>query len=285
MSHPLRAPFPGLLLSLACLMPLAASAQTLVYGTDFEAPRYTLGPAGDAYGLPNSGQDGWRTSPRAPYSVDPSPWVLISDARAYSGSQALQLVMDPSFYNGVNGYGAYALRDFSATPIVLNSLTDAFSITMKVYLDQAPTSDLGWTLSMNTGGIYALGMTLQSDNRVAYGHSLMNQGQTFTPGFDLHNRWLTLRLERDAIDYTSLRLSLSAGGQSWSQQVTSPGGSMPYVSFGGVIPTFPVSPYGVATIDDVRIGYNLPAVPEPATWSLWLAAAGIALARLRPRRA
>jgi hypothetical protein len=263
-------------------VPLPVLAQTVVYSTGFESPTFAVGPIGDAYGLPDSGQDGWRASPRAPYSAAPSPWALVSTQRAASGAQSLQLSMQADYFNGVNAYGVTAGKDFSATPIVLNSATDAFSVSMRVYLEQSPTSDLGWTLSMSTGGCCGLGVTLlPGGQQVRYGHNLMNQSVTFTPGFNLLNTWFTLRLERDPGDVSALRLGLDNGSQSWQQQLTSPGGAMPFVSFSGVMPTFPVAPLGTAYIDDVVIGYNLAAVPEPAGWALMLAGLGCVAARRR----
>jgi hypothetical protein len=261
---------------------LPTLAQTVVYSTGFEAPTFTLGPIGDSYGLPQSGQDGWQASPRAPYSAAPSPWALVSTQRAASGTQSLQLSMQSDYFNGVNAYGVSASKSFSATPIVLNSPTDAFSVSMRLYLDQTPTSDLGWVLSMSTGGCCALGVTLlPGGQQVRYGHNLMNQSVTFTPGFNLLNTWLTLRIERDAADHTALRLSIGNGSTTWQQLLTSPGGAMPYVGFSGVMPTFPVAPLGTAYIDDFVVGYNLAAVPEPAGWALMLAGVSALLARRR----
>jgi MYXO-CTERM domain-containing protein len=257
-------------------LPLLAGAQTVVYASGFEPPGFNVGPVGDAYLQPDSGQDGWQASPREPYASAPSPWVAISPQRAYGGTQSLQLRMDTSFYNGVNGYGASAWRNFSSTPLALNSTTDAFSVSMRLYLDQASSSDLGWSMSLYTS-VTGVGVRLTPDNKLVYGHNLMNQAVSFAPGFDLHNTWLQLTLETDPTDWTTLRLSVSNGAQSWQQQVSSPGGAMNYFAFGGAIPTFPVAAFGTAYVDDLRIGYNLAAVPEPGSGALWLAGLGTVL--------
>jgi hypothetical protein len=263
-------------------LPLAALSQTVVYSTGFEAPTFTVGPIGDAYLLPNSGQDGWRASPRAPYATAPSPWALVSTQRPASGTQSLQLSMQSDFYNGVNGYGVSVSKDFSATPIALNPLTDAFSVSMRLYLDQSPTSERGWGLSLTTANCCGLGVTLlPATQQVVYGHNLMNQSVSYSPGFSLVNTWLTRRIERDATDYSALRLSIGNGSTTWQQLLSSPGGAMPYVAFGGIIPTFPVAAFGTAYIDDLTIGYNLAAVPEPASWALMLVGVSALLARRR----
>jgi hypothetical protein len=273
-----------------CLAAGAAHSQTVVYSSTFEAPLYSLGPIGDSHGAPLSGQDRWLASPREPYSAAPSPWVVVNDQRATSGTQSMSLRMDPSFFNGVNARGAEAARDFSNSPIVLNSPVDAFSVSMRLYLQQTAASDLGWALSLYTGGCCGLSVSfLPGGDKVGYGHNLMNQGQTFTPGFGLLNTWLTVRLERDPLDHTALLLSLGDGSQTWTQQLTSPGGAMPYFAISGLMPTFPVAPYGTAFVDDLVIGYNLAAaVPEPTPAILWLAgAAGLAgwMRRRLPGRA
>ncbi len=262
--------------------PVAGLAQTVLFESDFEAPIYGLGPVGETLGAPNSGQDGWRAQPREPYSAAPSPWVTVSDARATSGNQSLRLAMDNSYFNGVNAYGVNAVRDFSSQPIALNSQTNAFSVSMNLYLDELPTSDLSWTLSMLTGSIGALGVTLLPGNQVSYGHHLMSQPAVFAPGFDLFNTWLQVTLERHPVDYTTLRLSIGNGSQLWQQQVQSPGGAMPFVAFGGNMPTFPTaSSRGIAYIDDFRIGYNLNPIPEPGTGVLAMFGLGILAASNR----
>lgn len=280
-------PARALLFVLGALFAIAAApgvvlAQTLVYGSDFEAPLYGLGPVGDTLGAPTSGQDGWLAQPRAPFSSAPSPWVTVSDVRATSGSQSLRLAMDDSYFNGVNGNGVNAVRDFSSQPIGLNSPTSAFSVSMNLYLDELPTSDLSWSLSMLTGGCCALGMTILPGNQVRYGHNLMNQSVLYAPGFNLFNTWLQVRIERDPGDYTALRLSIGNGSQVWQQQVSSPGGAMPYVAFGGNMPTFPTaSTRGVAYIDDLRIGYDLNPIPEPSTAVLAMMGLGVLAASRR----
>jgi hypothetical protein len=255
-------------LTCALTLPLGALAQTVVYATGFESPTFTMGTIGDSYGLPSSGQDGWRAAPQQAYGAGPSLQALVSGQRVASGSQALQITAN------INTGNVGVWREYTANPIVLNSPTDPFSVSMRLYLDQAPASDLTWGISLSTGGCCGLGMTVTGDNRVLYGHNLANQSSTFTPGFDLHNTWLTATIERDPLDYTLLRLSLSTGSQSWSQRVSSPGGAMPIVSFGAGVPTFPTAATaGVAYVDDLRIGYSLAPVPEPAVWALWLGGA------------
>lgn len=256
----------------------------MLYSTDFEAPVFTVGSLGDTYGLPGSGQDGWRASPREPYAAEPNPWVSVSTQRAASGEQAVQLRMDNSCFNGVNAYGAVASRDYASNPIVLNSVTERFSASMAVYLDQGAGIDLPWALYMlNARG--GLSVTLQPNGQVQYAQSASNFSTTFTPGFSLFNQWLTLSIERDPQDVSALRLGLSNGSQSWQQVVTSPGGAMTQFGFTGVMPTFPTAmTRGSAFIDDVRIGFNLAApVPEAGTWALWLGGVGLlTLARRRP---
>lgn len=249
-------------------LPLPALAQTVIYSTGFEAPTFATGPIGETLGLANSGQDGWRATPRAPYSGAPSPWALVSTQRAASGTQSLKLSMEPDYFGGA----VSAYKTFYPAGIALNSPTDAFSVSMRLYLQQSTTSDLGWTVNMSTFGCCGLGLALlPGGQQVRYGHTRMNQSVVFTPGFNLLNTWLTVRIERDPVDYTALRLSIDNGSASWQQQVTSPGGAMPYVAISGNMPTFPVAPYGTAYVDDLVIGYNLAAVPEPESLSLMLA--------------
>lgn len=274
------------LLSIACLslvLPLAGQAQTIQFQADFESPLYTLGPVGDTYLLPTSGQQGWLAAPRAPYATAPSPWVNVSNLRAAGGTQSLQLLMDNSYFNGINGYGASAWRDFGLQPLALNSPTDALSVSMSLYLEQSASSDLPWQLTLSTFNCCGLNVTILPNDQVGYAHNLMNTGITFTPGFSLHNTWIRLTLERDPIDYTLLRLTLNNGSQQWQQQLSSPGSSMPYVVFGGAMPNIPTAlTRGTAYVDDVLIGYNLPMVPEPASAGLMLA--GIAALVARQRR-
>lgn len=265
--------------------PLVSLAQTVLFESDFEAPIYGLGPVGDTLGAPNSGQDGWRALPRAPFSAAPSPWATIDDVRATSGTQSLRLVMDDSFFNGVNAQGVNVGRDFSSQPIALNAPTDPFSVSMNLYLEAAPTTDLSWSLSMLSGGCCGLGMEFLPGNQVRYGHNLMSQSALFTPGFSLFNTWLRVVIERDPTDYTALRLSIAQGNQLWQQQVTSPGASMAFVSFGAVMPTFPTTfSRGTAYVDDVRIGYNLNPIPEPGTAVLAMMGLGILAASRRGPR-
>lgn len=268
------------LLATLAAAPAPALSQSLVYGTDFEPPTFAAGPLGDTFGLPNSGQDGWRALPREPYATAPSPWVTITTQRAFSGSQSLQLRMDASFYNGVNGLGASAWRDYAASPLVLNSPDRVFSVSMRLYLDQAPSSDLGWGLSF-VNAIGGAGVRITPDDKLVYAHNQMNQPAVFTPGFGLHNTWLQLTLERDPLDWTLLRLSVSDGSRTWQQQVGGPPASMTTMAIGGVIPSFPVAAYGTAYVDDFRMGYDLAPVPEPASWALWLAGIGVLVARRR----
>lgn len=269
--------------SMLVSMPLISFAQTVLFESDFEAPLYGLGPVGDTFGAPSSGQDGWRALPRAPFSAAPSPWATVNDVRATSGSQSLRLVMDDGFFNGVNAQGVNVVRDFSSQPIALNSQTDPFSVSMNLYLDAAPTTDLSWSLSMLSGGCCGLDMAILPGNQVRYGHNLMSQSVLFSPGFSLFNTWLQVVIERDPTDYTALRLSIGNGSQLWQQQVTSPGTSMAFVSFGANMPTFPTAfSRGTAYLDDVRIGYSLNPVPEPGTAVLAMLGLGI-LAASRPR--
>jgi hypothetical protein len=261
----------GVLLSLA--LASNAQAQTILYGTNFESPTFSVGALGDAYAQPASGQDGWQTTPRAAYTTAPSPWVLVTTQRAWSGTQSVQLAQD------AQTFGTVSMGRLVGNPgVALNSPTDPFRLSMMLYLDQEASSDLPWALTLTTGSCCGLTMTLRPDNQVGYAQSAANFGQTFSPGFSLKKTWLSVAIERDPLDYTSLRLSIGNGSQSWQQSVTSPGGTMPYVSFGAVMPTFPTSPYGTAYVDDFQMGYNIAAVPEPGSWALLLIG-GLAMGR------
>ncbi len=258
-----------------------AQAQTMVYGTNFESPSFSVGVLGDAYQQPASGQDGWQTTPREPSASAPSPYVLVSTQKAWSGSQSVQLVQ--SAQTAVIGGTAAMYRTLGNPGVTLNSQTDPFRLSMMLYLDQEASSDLPWALSLTTGGCCGLGMWLLPDNRVMYGHNLMNTAAFYTPGFSLKKTWLSVAIERDPVEWTALRLSIGNGSQTWQQMVSSPGGAMPIVSFGAVMPNFPVAAYGTAYVDDFQIGYNLSAVPEPGSWALLLVG-GIALAGWPRRR-
>lgn len=264
---------PASRLALAALLAagLAApvAAQTLVYGTDFEAPTIQLGALGQSFGQ-NNGQDGWTALPIRAFTTPPSEWVTVTTQRAASGTQSVQLRMDNSFFDGINGNGVIMGRSFAAPNLTLGN---GFSVELSVYLDQAPTSDLPWTMGLTNGVNAGLGIALLPDDRVRYGHNLMSTSVFFTPGFDLHNGWLHLLLqEGPPASGGGLLLSLSNGQQTWEQVVTSPGGSLPRFFFNGEMPTFPsTNTRGVAYVDDVRIGYNLAPIPEPGTSALTLA--------------
>jgi hypothetical protein len=259
-------------------LPVGSLAQTVIYETGFEAPVFHTGPVGHSY-LATDGQDGWFAAPRAAYSAAPSPWVTVTDQFARTGSQSLKFDMNASTF-GAPG----AWRELAPGSVTLNSPTDPFRLSMDLYLDQAPGSDLPWNLYLSAGFVISLGLTIQPNNTLTYGHTYMNMGATFTPGFDMKNTWLNVVLERDPTDYTALLLSISGRGQTWQQQLSSPGGAMNYVGFGASMPTFPVAPYGVAYMDNFQLGYNLTPVPEPAGHALMLVAVGGLLLRRQRTR-
>jgi len=202
--------------------------------------------------------------------------VVNGDKPAH-GSQSLRLSIDPN----TNGQIA-AGKSFAPDAIALNGGPGRFGLALQIYLDQAASADTSWTVGLTTGGGLNVGMALLPDNRVMFGHYLMNVAAFFTPGFDLHNTWLTVGMARDPADASALLLSLSGRGQTWQQQVSSPGGSMPIVYLSGSWPTFPNYSGAVAYVDDFRVGYDLAPVPEPGRWALLLGgAAGLAAWRRR----
>lgn len=244
-----------------------AFAETLLYSTGFEAPAFAAGPIGGGYyDQPQwTAANGWSATPNAPYTTDPSPWAVVSGSKPASGSQSLRLSIDPNTNPQIG-----VTKRFTPDTVALNGGPGRFGLSMQLYIDQATTADTRWTVGLTTGNGLNVGMTLLPDNRVMFGHYLMNVAAFFTPGFDLHNTWLTLGIERDPAEASALLISLSGRGQTWQQQVSSPGGTMPMVYLNGNWPTFPNYTGAVVYVDDFRVGYDLAPVPEPGPWALLL---------------
>lgn len=267
-------------LSLAVLLTLGAPelgrSETVLFNTGFEAPTYSPGPIGGGYyAVPQfTSALGWYAWPLEPFSADPSPWAVVTGTRAASGSQSLKMSIDPTS-NSQIAVG----RTFNPGTAALSA---GFGVSLRLYLDQAADSDVSWSVSFSDGFAGLLGITLTPSGQVMYGHRFMSTSSFFNPGFDLKNKWLDVSLEVNPIDASDIMLRISNGSQNWQQVVSSPGGAVTWFSMGGAYPTFPLYKSGAAYVDDLRLGYNLTPVPEPASGALLLlGAAGVVLLRKR----
>ena len=276
--HLLRRTSAATVLALATMLP--AQAETLVYATGFEAPGFSTGPIGGGYyDLPQwTHANGWSAWPNQPYSAAPSPWAVVSDLRAASGTQSLRMSVDDSSNSQI-----IVGRTIPAPGLPLGN----FGVAMNLYIEQTADSDVTWSMGLSDGYATLIGMSFLPDDRVQFGHRLMHTSSLYTPGFDLHNTWLTLRMESNPADNSSVLLTVAGRGQTWQQVVTSPGGAATSFYTSGAYPSFPLYKDGVAYMDNLRIGSDLAPsvpVPEPQTWALMLLGLG-ALARSARQRA
>jgi hypothetical protein len=222
--------------------------------------------------------NGWSAWPNQPYSAAPSPWAVVSDLRAASGTQSLRMSVDDSSNSQI-----IVGRTIPAPGLPLGN----FGVAMNLYIEQTADSDVTWSMGLSDGYATLIGMSFLPDDRVQFGHRLMHTSSLYTPGFDLHNTWLTLRMESNPADNSSVLLTVAGRGQTWQQVVTSPGGAATSFYTSGAYPSFPLYKDGVAYMDNLRIGSDLAPsvpVPEPQTWALMLLGLG-ALARSARQRA
>ncbi len=262
----------------AALAAPAAQAETVVYATSFESPAYPAGPIGGGYYSSPQwvAANGWGAWPVDPYSAGPSPWAAVTNERAASGDQSLRLSIDPATNGSIGVWRSFYPGNFDISPL----RADPFTLTLKLYLQQTPDSDVTWSVGMQ--GSPSLGFSFLPDGRIYYAHGGQSAGATFTPSFDIHNTWLNVSLVADAAS-SGFKLTVSGRGQSFEQIVANPGYPVSQFSIGGAWPTFPTYKSATAYVDDVRLGYGLTtAVPEPGTWVLMLSGiAGFAAWRRR----
>lgn len=259
---------------LSCIFALteAGHAESLLFATSFEAPTYQTGPIGGGYySVPQfTSANGWYAWPVAPYSADPSPWALVTDQMAADGSQSLKLFIDPNANNQIGVNRSLPFGNLSLG----GSGANRFGISLRLYIDQPADSDVSWSIGLADSYATLMGITLTPGGQVMYGHRSMSTSATYNPGFQLRDTWLDVTIEGNPADASSVLLTLAGRGQTWQQVVSSPGGVGTRFYVGGAWPTFPLYRSGTAYVDDVRLGYNLAAVPEPAEW---VSAAGIGL--------
>lgn len=258
----------AILLLLSLALPAVGHAETLLFGTGFEAPTYQPGVIGGGYySVPQHvGATGWKAGPVEPYSANPSPWAVVTDQKAASGSQSLKLSIDPASNSSIS-----VSRNLTpAGNLNLSSAPNRFGISLRLYLDQTAASDVSWSIGLAHISQDWLRMTLTPSGQVMYAQPYMNNAAFFTPGFDLKNTWLDVAIESDPADATSVLLSIAGRGQTWQASVPSPGGVGELFYVSGNWPTFPLYRSGTAYVDDVRLGYNLTAVPEPSSAALML---------------
>jgi PEP-CTERM motif len=244
----------------------AAQAETVVYATSFEAPAYPTAPIGGGYySTPQwVAANGWGAWPSAPYSADPSPWAAVTNERAASGTQSLRLSIDPATNGSIGVWRSFYPGNFDISPL----RADPFTLSLKLYLQQTPDSDVTWSVGMQ--GAPSLGFSFTPDGRVYYAHGGQSTGAYFDPGFDVHNTWLNVSLVADAPS-SGFKLTVSGRGHTFEQVVANPGYPVNQLSIGGAWPTFPTYKAATAYVDDVRLGYGLTtAVPEPESWALML---------------
>lgn len=260
------------LLSCGLALTVAGHAESLLFATGFEAPTYQTGPIGGGYySVPQfTSANGWYAWPVAPYSADPSPWALVTDQKAAGGSQSLKLFIDPAANSQIG-----VSRNLAPGNLSLGgSGADRFGISLRLYIDQAADSDVSWSIGVADSYANLMGITLTPGGQVMYAHRYMHTSAIYSPGFQLKDTWLDVTIEGNPADASSVLLTLAGRGQTWQQVVSSPGGVGTRFYVGGAWPTFPLYRSGTAYVDDVRLGYNLAAVPEPAEW---VSAAGIGL--------
>lgn len=262
--HPALAPI-VLVSTLLFSAASTAQAETLIYATGFEAPDYATGPIGGGYYSQPQwvAANGWGAWPNQPYTIDPSPWAVVSTQRAASGDQALRLSIDPATNGQIGVWRSFYPNSVGLAP----TGGQVFGMAMDLYLEQAANSDVTWSVGLQ--GSVPLGFSFTPDGRLYYATAAQSQGAYFQPGFDIHNTWLHVSLESDPAGY-GMTLTVSGRGQTFQQAVANPGYSANQFSFGGGWPTFPTYQPGVAYMDNLRIGYNLAPVPEPAPAALWL---------------
>ncbi len=251
----------------AVALPAVGYAETLLFGTGFEAPTYPTGPIGGGYySVPQyTSALGWYAWPVEAYSANPSPWAVVTGQQAASGSQALKLSIDPAANSSIG-----VSRNFAPNPLSLSGGgTERFGISLRLYLDQAANSDVSWSIGVADSYANLMGITLTPSGQVMYAHRYMNTAAFYNPGFDLRNTWLDVGIERNPADATSVLLTVASPSQSWQQVVSSPGGAATRFYVGGAWPTFPQYRSGTAYVDDLRLGYNLAVgVPEPSSAAL-----------------
>jgi hypothetical protein len=250
---------------MSLVLPMVGHAETLIFSTGFESPTYQTGPIGGGYNsVPQyTSATGWYATPVEAYSANPSPWAVVTDQKAASGSQSLKLSINPNPSIG-------ASRSFSPGNFSLSGSPDRFGISLRLYLDQAADSDVSWSIGLADSFANLMGIKLTPDGQVMYAHRYMNTAAFFNPGFDLKNTWLDVTIESNPADATSILLNIAGRGQTWQQVVSSPGGAGERFYVSGAWPTFPLYRSGTAYVDDVRIGYNLAPVPEPSSAALLL---------------
>lgn len=248
---------------------IAGHAETLLYGTGFEAPTYQPGTIGGGYysNPQYTGLTGWYAWPVAPYSLDPSPRALVSNAKAAGGTQSVQLSIAPATNTRID-----LSRELGGSgPVLTGSDADRIGISARLFIEQAADSDISWNMGLADSYANLLGISFLPTGQVMYAHRLMNTDAFFDPGFDVKNTWLNVTIEGNPADSSNILLTIEGRGQTWQQVVTSPGGAGTRFYVSGSYPTFPLYKSGVAYVDDVRLGYNLTAaVPEPASAALLL---------------
>jgi hypothetical protein len=240
---------------------LPAASATVLYSTGFEAPTFSLGAL--------NGQGGWVVDPFA--APADAAQVVVENTVTYKGGQAVEVP-----YMAASGDLPY----YAVGPIVP---TDPIVVSMAINYANIGGTPALFAVTTSPGFDITAGVRLYSNgniNALTAGSSFPAIG-TYNPG-----TWVDVSM---TLNYATQTYSVSADGVLLATNLAFCG-DMPdsndcagsQTSQFGDVEFFAGRPKQSipAYLDDVSIS----SIPEPASWSLFIAGVGLAGAALRRNR-